>query len=52
MNDIYEVLLNFFSVFSLLLEELLTKYCCLTHKRCNNWTPKFDVTKYLKLNLR
>ena len=28
------------------------KYCCLTHKRCNNWTTKFDVTKYLSLNTK
>ena len=24
----------------------------LTHKRCNNWTTKFDVTKYLSLNTK
>ena len=50
-NDIHEVLLKNFSVFSLLLEEQLKKYCCLTHKRCN-WTKKFDVTKYLGLNTK
>ena len=40
------------SVFSLLLEELLKKYCCLTNKRCNNWTIKFDLTKFLGLNTK
>ena len=51
MNDIHEVLFKKF-FFSLLIEELLKKYCCLTHKRCNNWTTKFDVTKFLSLNTK
>ena len=51
MNNIDEVLLKNFCIV-LLLEELLKKYCCLTHKRCNNWTTKFDVTKYLGLNTK
>ena len=52
MNDIHEVLFKNFLYFSLLLEELLKKYCCLTHKRCNGWTTKFDVAKYLTLNTK
>ena len=52
MNDIHETLFKKFSVFSLLIEELLRKYCCLTHKRCNNSTKKSDLTKFLSLNTK
>ena len=52
MNDIHEVLLKNFSVFSLLFEELLKKYFCLTHKRCNNCTTKYDRTKFLSMNTK
>ena len=52
MNDIYEVLFENFSVFSLIIGELLKKYCCLTHKRYMNWTTTFGVTKYLSLNTK
>ena len=53
MIDSYEVLfLKKFPLFSFLIEELLKNYCCLTHERCNNWTAKFDVTKYLSLNTK
>ena len=52
MNDIHEVLFKNFSVLSLLLEELLKKYCCLTHKRCNDWTTKFDLTNFFSLNTK
>ena len=52
MTDIHEVLLKNFLYFFLLLEELMKKYCCLTHKRCNNWTTKFDVTKCFSLNTK
>ena len=52
MNDIHEVRFKKFSIFSLLIEELLKKYCCETHKRCNNKTTKFDVTKYLSPNTK
>ena len=39
-----------YSVFSLLLEELLKEYSPLTLKMCINWTAKFDVTTFLSLN--
>ena len=52
MNDNHEALLKKLFVLSLLLEELLKKYCCLSHKRCNNLTTKFDVTKYYSLNTK
>ena len=52
MNGIHEILLKKFSVFSLLLEELLKNCCCLTLKRRINCTTKLDVIKYLSLNTK
>ena len=50
MINIHEVTLKNFLY--LLLKELLKKHWCLTHKRCHNWTTKFDLTKFLSLNTK
>ena len=45
MNDIHEVHFKNFLYFLCFLKNYWKKYCCLTHKRRDNWTRKFNVTK-------
>ena len=52
ITDIHKVLFKIFCISIASLRTTKKEYSPLSHKRCNNWTTKVDVTGFLSLNTK